>query len=54
MGQEFVDAQRFKIDFMNHSWPPAQRAVILAAAVTIDFDAFENRKDRIGILAIGD
>jgi len=55
MGQEFVEAQRFKIDFMNHRWPLAQRAVILAAAVTIDFDAFENRSERrIGILAIGD
>jgi len=55
MGQEFVEAQRFKIDFMNQHWPLAQRAVMLAAAITIDFDAFENRSERrIGILAIGD
>ena len=43
--KELVEAQRFKIDFMNHRWPLAQRAVILAAAVTIDCDAFENRSD---------
>jgi hypothetical protein len=54
MGQELAEAQRFKIDFMNHHWTLAQRAVILAAALTIDFDAFENRTGRTGIVALGD
>jgi uncharacterized protein YxjI len=37
-------AQRFKIDFMNYDWPLAQRAVILATALSIDFDSFESRR----------
>jgi hypothetical protein len=42
MTEEMItEAQRFKIDFMNHGWPLAQRAVILATALTIDFDSFE-------------
>lgn len=45
MTQEMITvAQRFKIDFMNHDWPLAQRAVILATALTIDFDSFESRR----------
>ncbi|MDQ6799461.1 MAG: phospholipid scramblase family protein [Acidobacteriota bacterium] len=43
MAEIVTEAQRFKIDFMNHPWPLAQRAVILATALTIDFDAFESR-----------
>ena len=47
MTQEMItEAQRFKIDFMNHDWPLAQRAVILATALTIDFDSFEWRYRR--------
>ena len=47
MTQEMItEAQRFKIDFMNHDWPLAQRAVILATALTIDFDSFEWRRHR--------
>ena len=40
-----TEAQRFRIDFMNHDWPLAQRAVILATALTIDFDLFESRRE---------
>jgi uncharacterized protein YxjI len=47
MTQEMITgAQRFKVDFMNHDWPLAQRAVILATALTIDFDSFESRRNR--------
>ena len=42
MTEEMItEAQRFKIDFMNHDWPLAQRAVILGTALSIDFDSFE-------------
>ena len=54
MTQEmFTEAQRFKIDFMNHDWPLAQRAVILATALTIDFDSFESRGERRSWLNLG-
>lgn len=47
MTEEMITgAQRFKIDFMNHDWPLAQRAIILATALTIDFDSFESRRNR--------
>ena len=47
MTEEMVTgAQRFKVDFMNHDWPLVQRAVILATALTIDFDSFESRRNR--------
>ena len=49
----FTEAQRFKIDFMNHDWPLAQRAVILATALTIDFDSFESRGERRTWLNLG-
>ena len=42
-GEMITGAQRFKIDFMNHDWPLAQRAVIFATALSIDFDSFEGR-----------
>jgi uncharacterized protein YxjI len=47
MTEEMItEAQRFKIDFMNHDWPLAQRAVILGTALSIDFDSFESRGRR--------
>jgi hypothetical protein len=47
MTEEMITvAQRFKIDFMNHDWPLAQRAVILGTALSIDFDSFESRSHR--------
>ncbi len=38
----FTDADNFLIDFGNRDWTLEQRGVILAAAVAIDFDFFEN------------
>ena len=53
MTEEMVTgAQRFKIDFMNHDWPLAQRAVILATALSIDFDSFETRRNRPSLLGV--
>jgi len=51
MAEEMITgAQRFKVDFMNHQWALAQRAVILATALTIDFDSFESRRNRSGVV----
>ncbi|HJT15814.1 MAG TPA: phospholipid scramblase-related protein, partial [Thermoanaerobaculia bacterium] len=42
--QEMVtQARRFTINFANHPWTVAQRALLLVAAVSIDFDVFESR-----------
>ena len=42
-----TQARKFKVDFMNHPWTIAQRALILVAAVCIDFDVFERRRSNI-------
>jgi hypothetical protein len=39
--EAFTDADAFKVEFGAHRWTLAQRAVILAAAVCIDYDWFE-------------
>lgn len=44
--EAFSDADTFEIDFNHHGWTLAQRAVILCAAVLIDFDFFENNHQR--------
>jgi uncharacterized protein YxjI len=46
----FTDADTYQVDFGNGRWTPAQRAVLLAAAVSIDFDFFENNQGRGGLL----
>jgi hypothetical protein len=38
----FTDADNFMIEFGQHPWTAAQRAVILATAISIDLDFFEN------------
>ena len=43
LGREyFTDADNFLLDFGEVSWSLNQRAVIFAAAMSIDFDFFEN------------
>lgn len=42
----FTDADRFQIDFGTHNWSPSQRATVFAAALSIDFDFFENNSQR--------
>lgn len=44
LSQEMADARRMQIDFNNFGWTVAERAVILAAAVCVDFDTFEGRR----------
>jgi hypothetical protein len=40
----FTDADRFQLDLGRVAWTPAQRAVLLAAAIAVDFDFFENNQ----------
>ena len=40
----FTDADTYLIDFETHPWSFSQRCVIFAAAVSIDFDFFENNQ----------
>lgn len=46
----FTDADTYLIDFARHPWTSAQRAVILATAISIDFDFFENNQGRRGLI----
>jgi hypothetical protein len=50
----FTDADTYLIDYADQDWTPAQRAVILAAAVSIDFDFFENNQGSRGIFDLFD
>ena len=45
----FTDADTFMIDFMQGEWTDNERRVIFAAAISIDFDFFENNANRGGI-----
>src|SRR5207248_1366912 len=46
----FTDADTYLVDFADHPWTPEQRAAILAAAISIDFDFFENNQGSKGLL----
>lgn len=46
----FTDADTYRVDFSDHPWSNPQRAVLLAAAISIDFDFFENNQGRGGLL----
>ena len=46
----FTDADTFMIDFMQGHWTEPQRRVIFSAAISIDFDFFENNQANNGIL----
>lgn len=48
----FTDADTFRIDFSQADWTLAQRAVIFAAAVSVDFDFFENNQGSGGLLDV--
>jgi uncharacterized protein YxjI len=45
----FADADTFGVDFSRASWSAAERAVIFSAAVSIDFDFFENNQGVGGV-----
>lgn len=40
--EAFTDSDNFMLDFGKVDWTPSQKAVIFAAALSIDFDFFEN------------
>ncbi|MFT5443640.1 MAG: hypothetical protein ACI8W3_002690 [Myxococcota bacterium] len=44
----FTDADTFMIDFMSGQWSDSERQVIFAAAISIDFDFFENNQGNKG------
>jgi uncharacterized protein YxjI len=46
----FTDADTYMLDFEASEWTTEERFVILAAAISIDFDFFENNTNRGGLL----
>ena len=42
LAEVFTDADSFLVNYGEESWTHSQRAVILAAAISIDFDFFED------------
>lgn len=50
----FADADTFGVDFSQAAWAPEERAVIFAAAVSIDFDFFENNQGMAGVFDLWD
>ena len=49
----FSDADTFLVDFEQPGWRPDERALIFSAAMSIDFDFFENNQSSGGILRQG-
>jgi hypothetical protein len=49
----FSDADTFRVEFGTSPWTDGQRAVIFAAALSIDFDFFENNTNSGGVLDFG-
>ena len=45
----FADADTFGVDLSRARWSPEERAVIFCAAVSIDFDFFENNQGSSGL-----
>lgn len=44
--EALTDADKFRIQFLDDSFTTAQRAIVLAAALAIDFDFYENNQKR--------
>lgn len=49
----FADADTFRVAFEQGTWTPEHRAVVFAAALSIDFDFFENNQGKQGGLLGG-
>ncbi|MEK7690261.1 MAG: phospholipid scramblase-related protein, partial [Bdellovibrionota bacterium] len=47
----FTDADTYCVDFGNRTWTPDERAILFAAAISIDFDYFENNQGRKGLFS---
>ena len=54
MRELFTDADTYRIAFEVGSWTLEQRLVVFAAAISIDFDFFENNQGRGGTITFGD
>ncbi len=50
----FTDADTFSVDFGHFGWTTDERAVLLGAAISIDFDFFENNQGSGGVLGVFD
>lgn len=50
----FADADTFRIAFERGDWAPTERLVVFAAAISVDFDFFENNQGSRGLLDFSD
>ena len=50
----FSDADTYRVEFGTSTWTETQRALIFAAAISIDFDFFENNQGSGGLIGWGD
>jgi hypothetical protein len=50
----FADADTFRVAFESGTWTAAERLVLFAAAISIDFDFFENNQGSNGLLSFAD
>jgi len=49
-----TDADTFRVEFESGNWTAGQRAVVFGAAISVDFDFFENNQGSGGLLSFGD
>lgn len=54
LSEVFTDADKFRVSFGSQEWSLEERAVIFAAAISIDFDFFEHNQGNRGILGLFD
>jgi len=54
MREVFADADTFRIAFERGEWSPSERLVVLAAAISVDFDFFENNQGSDGLIDFSD
>ena len=50
----FADADTFRVAIESGTWTATERWVLFAAAISIDFDFFENNQGSDGLLSFGD
>jgi len=50
----FADADTFRVAIENGNWSATERWILFAAAISIDFDFFENNQGSSGLLSFGD
>jgi uncharacterized protein YxjI len=50
----FADADTFRVAFESGSWTREERWILLAAAISVDFDFFENNQGSNGLLSFTD